>query len=159
MRFTDLFKTRKKAIPEKRGLEVPAAPPSKDELPTFPSPGEIPEFKKQKAPDLELPDVPKGPSPTERAEDYAIQKTRDELEERDDLRLKKPIFVYLESYRELMNEVSSIQNTLKEGSDSLSRVSEFKEDQDKEFNKWESQLKDIQRKLLYADKALFAAQK
>ncbi|MBR9692257.1 hypothetical protein GOV06_05740, partial [Candidatus Woesearchaeota archaeon] len=62
-------------------------------------------------------------------------------------------------YKEMMKDVSIIQNTLKEGSDSLTRISEFKEDEDKEFHKWEGQIKDIQRKLIYADKTLFAAQK
>ena len=88
-----------------------------------------------------------------------MEKVSGELEERDELKLRKPIFVYLDSYKEIMKEINVTQNTLKEGADSLSRVSDFKEDEDKEFKKWESHIKDIQRKLIYADKTLFAAQK
>ena len=62
--------------------------------------------------------------------------------------LRKPIFVHLDSYKELMNEITLVKNTLKESTDSLTRVAEFKEDEDKEFNKWGNQIKDIQRNWL-----------
>ncbi|MBW2996511.1 hypothetical protein KY332_04395 [Candidatus Woesearchaeota archaeon] len=158
MGFKDLFKTRKKTVKPEAGLEVPPAPGSKEELPTFPSPDEIPEFKKQ---ELKAPELPKreGPSPLEREEQRAMRLGREAVEEREELKLKKPIFVYLDLYKEAIGEVNIIQNTLKEGTDSLARVSEFKEEEDKQFTKWESHIKDVQRKLIFADKTLFAAQK
>jgi len=154
MGLKDFFKKgrRTKGF-EAGGLEIPTAPPSKEELPTFPTPEDIPEIRERESPKKRV------ASPLERAEEYAVRLQREELEEREDLKLKKPIFVYLESYKEMMNEVSLIQTTLKEGADSLVRVTEFKEDEDKEFNKWESTIKDIQRKLTYVDKTLFASQK
>ena len=160
MTLLDIFKSKSKNIeePVRRKLEVPAAPPSKEELPTFPTPDEVPGIKKEeKLPKLS--EMPKGQTHLERTEKYAVEKTEDELAQRDDLRLKKPIFVDLENYRELMKEMTIIGSTLKEGADSLARVADFKEDENKEFKKWEASLKDIQRKLIYADKTLFAATK
>jgi len=156
MGFTDLFKKKKKleSLDNKR-IEVPAAPPSKKEMPEFPTPEDIPEFKKE-AP---KPKPKKIPSSVKKAERSAVRSQQKELEEREELKLKKPIYVYLDSYKEIMKDMKNIKNTLKEGEDSLKRVAEFKEDEDEEFKKWESQLKDIQKKLIYADKTLFAAQK
>ena len=145
MGLKDFFKSKKKVgFPEKKELEIPPAPPTKEELPSFPSPEEIPEVKEEKA-----------PSVVEKREGYAIKTQQEELEEREDLTLRKPIFVYLDMYKEMINEIGLTLTTLKESSDSLARVAEFKEDEDKEFNKWGTQIKDIQRKLTYADKTLF----
>ncbi|MBD3354675.1 hypothetical protein GF361_01665 [Candidatus Woesearchaeota archaeon] len=159
MGFTDLFKKKREleTIGNKK-IEVPAAPPSKKDMPEFPTPKEIPEFRKEGA-KIERPQPKKSASSIERIERKAVTSQKKELEERDDLKLKKPIFVYLDSYKEIMKEVNQINNTLKEGDDSLKRVAEFKEDEDEEFSRWESQIKDIQKKLIYADKTLFAAQK
>ncbi len=159
MGFTDLFKKKRELEPlGKKKIEVPAAPPSKKEMPEFPTPKEIPEFRKESA-KIEKPLSKKEYSSIKKIERNAVRSQKKELEEREDLKLKKPIFVYLDSYKEIMKEVNQINNTLKEGDDSLKRVSEFKEDEDEEFKRWESQIKDIQKKLIYADKTLFAAQK
>ena len=146
MRFKDFFKVKEKRKEDvSREIIIPAAP-GKEELPELPSADEIPEFK----------EIGTELSPLEVAEKKAVDEQREELDERDELTLRKPIFVYLEQYQEMINEVSIMQNTLKEGDDSLSRISEFKEDEDKEFKKWEAQLKDMQRKLIFVDKTLFA---
>ena len=146
MGFKDFFKVKEKRKEDKdREITIPTAP-GKEELPELPSAEEIPEFK----------EVEKKLSPLEIVEKKAFDEQREELDERDELTLRKPIFVYLEQYQEMINEVGIMQNTLKEGDDSLSRISEFKEDEDKEFKKWEGQLKDMQRKLIFADKTLFA---
>jgi len=148
MGLKDFFKPKSKKEGRKE-LLIPEAPRSKEELPTFPTPEEIPEIRK------EVVKEKRGFSVLEKAESMAVNEQQEELDERDELKLKKPIFVYLDSYKEMMNELTVVQNTLKEGADSLVRVAEFKEDQDKEFNKWDAQLKDVQRKLTYVDRRLF----
>ena len=145
----DFFKQKNKKqaeIPE--DLDVPPAPPKKEELPEFPIPDEVPEFKEESIP------VKKEVSPIEKFEKAVVKEQQEELNSRD-LTLKKPIFVYLDSYREMINELGLIKTTLKESTDSLARVAQFKEDEDKEFNKWEGLLKDVQKKLIFADKTLF----
>ncbi|MBR9691255.1 hypothetical protein GOV06_00555, partial [Candidatus Woesearchaeota archaeon] len=97
MKFMDFFKTKQKKVeePQKKALEVPAAPPKKEDLPTFPSPDEVPEFGgeiKEAAPEIQK----KTPVSVENKEDYAMKKVSEELGERGELKLKKPIFVYLD---------------------------------------------------------------
>ena len=144
MGFMDFLKGKKRMeaeIPERIEMEIPPAPPKKEELPSFPVPKEIPQKREI--------------SPVEKIEERAVKSQQEELGERDELKLKKPIFVDLDLYKEMINEITLINSNLKEGKDSLSRMDEFSEDEDKEFSKWENSIKDIQKKLIYADKTLF----
>lgn len=152
MGFLEFLKRKKKEerFPEKKELEIPPAPPTAEELPAFPTPEEIPKPK--------VKEITKPPIPTvEKLEEGAVREEKELLEEREELALKKPIFVSLESFRDMLDEIGLVTNLLKENEDTLVRVSEFKEDEDKEFKKWESQISDIQKKLIYADKTLFGA--
>jgi hypothetical protein len=142
-----LFRRKKKEIPEKL-LEVPAAPSTAEELP---SPKEVASIKAVK----EAVEKPRPAPSMERMERRAIEKQREELEEREELKLTKPLFIPAESYKELLEEIGLAKSILKENEDIITRVSEFKEDEDKEFNKWESQFKDMQKKLIFIDKTLF----
>ena len=126
-------------------IEVPPAPPSADELPEIPSAKDIPEIAKKEP---EIPSI-------ESIEGEAVEEVTEELDEREELTLKKPVFVTFESFRDMMDELALVKNILKENEDTLTRVSEFKEDEDKEFKKWQAQISDIQKKLIYADKTLF----
>lgn len=150
MGFLNFLKSKKKEeeLPEKRELEVPPAPPTKEELPEFPSVEEFPKAKKK----IEKPEI----TPIERLEEAALEEQQEELEEREELVVKKPIFIPLENFRDIIDEIGLMNNVLKENEDTLARISEFKEDEDLEFDKWESQIKDIQKKLIYVDKTLFA---
>ncbi len=145
MGIIDFLKGKKKEVrPPEKELEVPIAPPTAEELPEFPSAKEIPEIKPKPM-----------PPPIERIEERAVEEEKAELEEREELALKKPIFITFESFRDMMDEISLIKNILKENEDTLTRVSEFKEDEDKEFKKWQNQISDTQKKLIFADKTLF----
>jgi len=112
-----------------------------EELPEFPSPKEL-----EKKP---------RPINVGKIEEEAVQETEDLLDERDDLVLTKPVFVPLPVFKDILDEVSLAKNLVKENEDILVRVSDFKEDEEKEFKKWESYIKDIQQKLIYVDKTLF----
>ncbi len=141
--FKKLLKKNKK---HSEKLDIPPAPPTKEELPSFP---DIPK-------DISVPSKKEAPVPTaEQAEEKAVEEQKKELEEREDLKVKKPIFVGIENYKYMIDEVGLMKNTLKEAEDTIVRVSEFKEDEDKSFDSWQSQIEDIQKKLIYADKTLF----
>ena len=152
MGVLDFLKKKKtEEKPWKKDLEVPVAPTSDEELPDFPSPREIPEV------DVEKVTVEKSPeSALDRLETNAITQQQGLLDEREDLSLKKPVFVDINLYRDMVDELGLVNNILKESEDTVKRISEFKEDEDKEFKKWENQVKDIQKKLIYVDKVLFA---
>ena len=137
---------KKKEIPGK-GLDVPPAPSTAEELP---SPKEVASIKAVK----EAVEKPR-PSSMEQMEARIVEKQKEELGEREELKLKKPIFISAESFKAMLEEIGLTKSILKENEDIITRVGEFKEDQDKEFNKWESQFKDMQKKLIYIDKVLF----
>ena len=134
----------------KKELEVPAAPPTAEELPEFPSPKDIPEEMEGNI-DVQQPLT----ESLDRFEQRAVESQEEVLGGREDLTLQKPIFVTLTSYKDMVDEIGLMNNILKESEDTVVRVGEFKEDEDKEFNKWESEIRDIQKKLIYVDKALF----
>ncbi len=132
-------------FPEKEDLDIPPAPPSVTEEPT-----ELPSFpvKEEK---VEVPEI----SPVDEAEDEAVQIVKEGLEERESLELAKPLYIKYKMYKAMLDEVSQIKIILKESEDTLTRLADFKDDEDKEFAKWRRELDDIQRKLIYADKVLF----
>lgn len=147
MGFADFFKKKKK-----EDLEVPDAPPTSEELPEYPA-----SQKKVQAKEIKV--EPQAAASVEKEEDYAVKLQKQELGERDDLELHKPIFVDLQLYKDMVDEVGLVKNIMKENEDTLTRVAEFKQDEDTEFKKWQSEMIDIQRKLIFADKTLFGMRK
>ena len=149
MALLDFLKKKKQEGPTiSEELEVPAAPPTSEELPEFPSEAAPKVKKAEKEVEIVSKDV------VEKEEGYAIQLQKGELGEREELK-PKPIFVDLQLYKDMLDEVGLIKSVLKENEDALARVAEFKQDEDKEFKKWQDQLLDVQRKLIFADKTLF----
>jgi hypothetical protein len=139
---------KKKDIPGK-GLDVPPPPSTTAELP---SSKDVTSIKAVK----EAVEKPRPfPSSMEHMETKAVEKQKEELEEREDLKLTKPLFIPADGYKELLEDLGLTKHILKENEDIIDRITNFKEDQDKEFNRWESQFKDIQKKLIFVDKALF----
>lgn len=163
----DFLKKKKPEDKAKEDLIVPPAPPTAEELPELPSEKEIPDIDLSEAepkpvakpmPVVKPVKTPKqaaGPTTLQQFEAQASKDTQSVLDEREDLHVHKPIFVSITSYKDMVDEIGLVNNILKEGEDTLTRVGEFKEDQDKEYHKWEGQIKDIQKKLIYADKTLF----
>lgn len=153
MSVLGFFKSKKKDIPmPRRGLDVPPAPPTAEELPELPPPAEIHKLEVRKA--IEKPVFEPKSSVIQRIEEEAIAEQEDILEQHG-LEFRKPFFMPIDTFRELMEEIHLANNSLKENDDILLRVSEFGEDQNKEFVKWENHLSDMQKKMIYIDKTLF----
>lgn len=144
MGLFDVFKGKHKAS----NLEVPNAPPSVSTLPDISS--ELPEF-----PESEI-SRKKTISPIERFQKKAVSEERKELEERENMVLKKPIFVDLDYFKVMLDEMGMVKKHLKEMNDGLARLDDFRSDKQKEFEKWRKSLEDVQRKLIFADKTLFS---
>lgn len=121
-------------------LDVPA-PPSRNvpDLPKFEDDLVLPSFEEK----------------SETFEDRAVKQTVDELEIRDDLVLKKPIFVELPHYKMMMGRVVDVNSQLIENEDILFRLSDFQDDIDKEYVKFRATVSEIQKKLIYAERTLF----
>lgn len=154
-----IFKFLKKEKEIGEDLEIPPAPPIKEALPTF-AEKEVKVIKEavEKPRPPPKPKVRVAPPPKERivgVEEAAVIAQRRLLAERERLELTKPIFIDVGIFRDVIDEIALIQNTLKETSDSLSRLDEFREDENKEFRRWQSDMQDVQKKLIYVDKTLF----
>jgi hypothetical protein len=147
MGILEVFK--KKNVQEKswkRELEVPRAPPEFGELPEIPTIKDIPKVRVSEEPES---------SDLEGFEEEAVEEQEEVLREREHPSVKKPIFVSINSYRDMIDEISLVDNLIRENEDILVRISEFGEDSNKEFNKWDAALKDIQKKLIFVDRQLF----
>lgn len=149
MSFLDFLKGKKKEedVQAKKELSIPEAPPTSEELPELP---------KERSKDKELFTKDNADLNVKKEEEKALKMQQKELDQRDELKLVKPIFVDVELYRDIVDELGLIKNTMKENEDTIARVAEFKQDEDQEFKKWQNQILDIQRKLIYADKTLFS---
>lgn len=130
-------------------LDIPPAPPSEEDLPEFP---EIPEFKEK--PTATAP--PKRALPSaEKIEEEAFREEKRQLAMAETHEVAKPVFVRMDSFQSIISELNMIKSIAKESDDAIIRVGDFAEDQDREFNKWQSQLGDIQKKLIFIDKTMF----
>lgn len=141
MVFEFLKKQKSRDFPGK--LEVPMPPPFRAALPPLRA------AKKEK---LELPELEPFPEEFERT---AIEEQRGELEKIEHREAVKPIFVNVSIFRNILDELNAARNTLREAQDTVARLSDFREDHDREFKKWQSVLQDMQKKFVYVDKTLF----
>ncbi|MBW3014981.1 hypothetical protein KY330_01010 [Candidatus Woesearchaeota archaeon] len=137
MGLLDLFKSK-----SKKNLEVPTAPPSMREVPE-----ELPEFTEEK-------EISK-PSFIESFEAKAVKKEQSQLEEREHLSLDKPLFIELDSFKAMVDEIGTVRRDVKNMNENLSNMAEMNIAKDKEFDKWRRTIEDVQRKLIFADKILF----
>jgi len=146
LNFFGVSRSKKESFdfPEKEELDIPPAPPSVgEEFEGFPS--AQPSSKEMSFDE----------SPVDEVEEEAVKVVREGLQERGSLELTKPLFVRYRYYKAMLDEVGQLKIILKEAEDTLDRMEDFKEDEDKEFAKWRRELDDIQRKLIYVDKTLF----
>ena len=77
------------------------------------------------------------------------------LKETRNLDFSKPLFVLIDNYRGVLEELSETKNLLKNSEDILFRMNGLKNEMDKKYGLWNSQLEDVQRKLVFVDKTLF----
>lgn len=71
----------------------------------------------------------------------------------------KEIFVRTENFKHVVDNLNSIKKKIKESENALSRLNDVKNDEDKQYEKWHSQLEEVQRKLMFVDKMLFEVSK
>jgi hypothetical protein len=71
----------------------------------------------------------------------------------------KPLYVLVDHYKAVIEELSESRNLLKNSEDILFRLNEMKNESDKKYEQWRMQMEDIQRKLIFVDKSLFEGDK
>ena len=73
--------------------------------------------------------------------------------------LKEPIFVKTDQYQNMIDGINEIKNKIKECGFFVADLNDIKNKKDKEFNKWRSNLEDMQRKVSIVEKSLFEVAK
>lgn len=75
--------------------------------------------------------------------------------ERTHIHPDKPIFVHIDFFKGIYDDITVMRNTLKQNYEILGRMMDYKTDEDVEYEKWYKQVEDLQRKLMFVDKTLF----
>lgn len=142
-------------------LEPPKEPEFTEELakPPMSKPPEIPGFEEKTKP----PATPRLTPPPKRIKPHIPHIEEMEkaavMEEKALLRHgttpSKPIYVEIEKFKEIQRSAILIRNDLRNASEILIKLHNIKEDKDKKFNKWQKLLEDIQKKMIFMDKAFF----
>jgi len=131
------------------------------ELPKFESPL-FPEIPREKfvSEIPELPELPSLPSlPTLQSEQMRVQPrafTMDIHESREISKLKEPIFVKIDKFRDALSNLEMIKKKLQESSDLLDRIKAIRSNEEEELEKWSSEIILIKEKVALIDKKLFS---
>lgn len=156
-------------IPEIRAPEMTEEIPSPEEapaeLPEIPGP-EMPEAPVPKpeemAPMEEFPSEPSEPEELHEVAEVEEVPAQEEIEipERETVRRPVgPAFVAVDEYRTIMEHSDRVKAKLAESDEFVHRLSEIKADEEKAFDKWRSQLEEIERKLGQIDRVIARAKR
>ena len=131
------------AAPDEPAMEFPEPnfeeieePNAEDFLPFKDESIEGSEIDAPELPEESIAPVQDLPEITEEVEDvYQVHKRR------------KPLFVKVDTFKLILSEIRTAKVTLKESENNLARIAEIDSANDKEFDKWHSQLNEVQRRL------------
>jgi len=129
------------------------------ELPKFESPL-FPEIPRERAlPELpSLPEIPPFSMPQMQAEPMKQQRpfTFDISEGRGISKLKEPIFVKIDKFRDALSNLELIKKKLQESSELLEKIKEIRSSEEEELEKWSQEINVIKEKVSQIDKKLFS---
>lgn len=141
--------------------ELPVMPANTEfvpeKIPPLEGIGEVPEFRSE-------PKIPKRAiSPLDEMKQNFVDEgmamsaaTSSEMNERPARRnIRGPIFVKVSSFKDIMTHIEDTLARFQEEDDIFFRVTDIKNSQDKQYEKYRLTLEDMQRKLLFIDKTLF----
>lgn len=136
-----LFDFGKKKKKEFKGLEKPSFPPL-----------DIPKFERTNFPEFE-------PTPISSSEiDIPVRKPmlpREPMFMEKETRAQGPLFVKISKYKSVLSQMDIIRARLKEAETVLDKLMEIKATEDREIEKWMSDLAEIKEKLISIDNSLF----
>ncbi len=90
-----------------------------------------------------------------RYEEQAVKEEEEELEEIHEHSNARPIYVEGTIFKQMLTDISIMNNQLKESYDALEKVKAIEKRKDTKFNNFKSSLLNVQRKLIFVDKLLF----
>jgi|GEM_PF-3599266 len=139
---------------EKELPPVPDLEELKSDMPT------LKELGKNEIQRLEFPEIKEESSDEEvSAGPIKDLETEEESEQEEEqprrMVTEGPIYLNVGSYKDVIENINSIKNKVKESEDYMQRLNEVKNAKDKYFEQLRVKLEDLQRKSLYIDKSLF----
>ena len=72
--------------------------------------------------------------------------------------IPKPTFVAVEDYKRIINDTNTIRSKLMDAENFVRRLSDLKNEEERSFEKWRTQLEDVEKKLSYVDHLIAKAQ-
>jgi hypothetical protein len=167
-----LFNLMKK----RRSDELPLPPPPPPALPPMLR-GDIEPIRATESPSPEehfepsLPELPRallGPTQDSTAGErevrifdrtIAAEAVEEEQPVREVVRASpKPSFVAVEDYKRIINDTNTIRSKLMDAENFVRRLSDLKNEEERAFEKWRTQLEDVEKKLNYVDHLIAKAQ-
>ena len=71
----------------------------------------------------------------------------------------KPTFVAMEDYKRIINDTNAIRAKVMEAENFVRKLSDLKNEEEKAFEKWKTQLEDVEKKLSYVDQLIAKAER
>ena len=134
---------------KKKELRIPL-PPSGEGLPSFPSPKELEKLSPE-----ELEEAAGSQLSLEEHKKRIVAKEKSELAEIKEHHVTRPIFIHAPTYKALVDEISQMKNKITDADEIVETLENCKSDQDRAYHGWQSLVKEIHEKLIYADATLF----
>ncbi|MBN1377576.1 hypothetical protein JW949_04580 [Candidatus Woesearchaeota archaeon] len=66
-----------------------------------------------------------------------------------------PVFVKIDEYKEILDIIDVLKGKVTELKNTLMELQEIKEDEDREIERWSSNLADVESKIRFIDKSIF----
>ncbi len=143
-------------IPEVPELAFPEIPMHSEPESIESAPETIPEISEEISVS-ELSEIPEAPGIIPDIEELGAE---EHMAETPELRFSarrttKPLFINVDNYRELMEQLSNAKSVLAEHAGFSSKLGDIKVSKDESYEKFRGNLEAIERKLLYIDKIIF----
>ncbi len=145
---------------KKRQEELPMPPPpTPPEMPPMMR-GDIEEIRASEH--LELPELPPAlpaPIPAREEEVHVFDKTISKQEVETVRPTLRPTFVAVDDYKKIINDTNMIRGKLMEAENFVRRLGDIKNEEERAFEKWRTQLEDVEKKLNYVDQLIAKAER
>lgn len=66
-----------------------------------------------------------------------------------------PVYVRIEEYKDVLEVMNMIKSKIAETKETLAKLNDLKNEEDAELELWHTSLEEVERKVDFADKALF----
>jgi len=148
---------------KKRQEELPMPPPpTPPEMPPMMR-GDIEEIRAPQErfePSLpELPPALPAPIPAREEEVKVFDKTISKQEVETVRPILRPTFVAVDDYKKIINDTNIIRGKLMEAENFVRRLGDIKNEEERAFEKWRTQLEDVEKKLGYVDQLIAKAER